>query len=67
MVQGSNYQWLSFLITSMSNYSVQYNFHSITMCLLIMSANECTSNDDNCKDGKHILLTIYMISRLVYR
>ena len=37
--------------TSISNFSVQYNFQSISAALLIMSASVCTSDDANCRDG----------------
>lgn len=36
----------------MGNFSIQYNFQSISVALIMMSAFECTSDDGNCKDGK---------------
>jgi hypothetical protein len=43
---------ISSIITATSNFSVQYNFQSISIALLVMSASECTSNDDSCKSGE---------------
>lgn len=37
---------------AMGNFSIQYNFQSISVALIMMSAFECTSDDGNCKDGK---------------
>lgn len=34
------------------NFSVQYNFQSISIALLIMSAAQCTIDDDACKGGE---------------
>mmetsp|Transcript_15815 Transcript_15815/g.14312 ORF Transcript_15815/g.14312 Transcript_15815/m.14312 type:complete len:578 (+) Transcript_15815:34-1767(+) len=39
------------IITSVSNFSVQYNFQAISVALLIMSDSVCTSSEKNCKDG----------------
>lgn len=30
---------------------MQYNFQAISIALLVMSAEECTLDDDSCKDG----------------
>lgn len=38
-------------ITSMANFSVQYNFASISLAFIIMSQSVCTSTDDNCAQG----------------
>lgn len=35
----------------MANFSVQYNFSSISLALIIMSQSVCTSTDDNCAQG----------------
>ena len=43
---------ISKLITSISNFSVQYNFQAIAVALLVMSATVCTTDDEECKDGK---------------
>ena len=43
--------WLSYLITSMGNFSVQYNFQAISVALLIMSTEQCTSTEENCRQG----------------
>lgn len=40
------------MLTAMGNFSIQYNFQSISVALIMMSAFECTSDDGNCKDGK---------------
>lgn len=43
---------LSTFITACGNFSVQYNFQSISIALLLMSASQCTSTDDKCRDGE---------------
>eukprot|EP00401_Gymnodinium_catenatum_P070679 CAMPEP_0117611742 /NCGR_PEP_ID=MMETSP0784-20121206/82564_1 /TAXON_ID=39447 /ORGANISM="" /LENGTH=153 /DNA_ID=CAMNT_0005415223 /DNA_START=40 /DNA_END=497 /DNA_ORIENTATION=+ len=35
----------------MGNFSVQYNFQSIAIALLVMSSSVCTTNDEECKEG----------------
>lgn len=42
---------LSGIMTAVGNFSVQYNFQSISIALLIMSQNVCTANDDACMEG----------------
>ena len=42
---------VSKLITSASNFSVQYNFQAIAVALLVMIETVYTSNDEECKDG----------------
>ena len=44
-------QNLSRIITSLSNFSVQYNFQAIAIALIIMSAEECTSTVADCNKG----------------
>lgn len=41
----------SSIATGISNFSAQYNFQSIAIVLIMMSASECTTDDDNCRDG----------------
>jgi PHS family inorganic phosphate transporter-like MFS transporter len=43
---------LSPILTSVSNFSVQYNFQAISVALLLMSTSYCTSTDDDCRNGK---------------
>lgn len=38
-------------ITSLSNFSVAYNFQSISICLVIMSSTICTSSTSDCLLG----------------
>jgi len=45
-------QRLSKIITSLSNFSVQYNFQAIAIALIVMSEEVCTSTPENCKNGK---------------
>mmetsp|Transcript_8183 Transcript_8183/g.12217 ORF Transcript_8183/g.12217 Transcript_8183/m.12217 type:complete len:480 (+) Transcript_8183:43-1482(+) len=45
-------RFISNAIAAFANFGTQYNFQSIAVALLIMSTNECTSNDDSCKDGR---------------
>lgn len=40
------------IFIAIGNFSVQYNFQSISAALLIMSSSVCTSNDEDCKDGE---------------
>eukprot|EP00598_Pedospumella_elongata_P007702 CAMPEP_0184977066 /NCGR_PEP_ID=MMETSP1098-20130426/7834_1 /TAXON_ID=89044 /ORGANISM="Spumella elongata, Strain CCAP 955/1" /LENGTH=508 /DNA_ID=CAMNT_0027500011 /DNA_START=79 /DNA_END=1605 /DNA_ORIENTATION=+ len=51
MGQGGK-SWISYSSTAISNFAVQYNFQSIAITLLIMSASVCTSDDGNCKQGE---------------
>ncbi len=44
--------WLSYCITSLGNFSVQYNFQAISVALLIMATEQCTSTEENCRQGK---------------
>ena len=49
-----NKEWkkkVSTIITSVSNFSVQYNFQAIAIALSIMSKTVCTSDDGNCENG----------------
>jgi hypothetical protein len=44
---------LILLVLAIGNFSIQYNFQSISIALLVMAASECTLDDDKgCKDGK---------------
>ena len=47
--------YLSDLATGSANFAAQYNFQSIAIVLLMMSASECTIDDDNCRDGDQAL------------
>ena len=40
---------VSTIITSVSNFSVQFNIQALSLALLIMSASVCTEDDDACK------------------
>ena len=51
MTSESTLGWISYIITSVGNFSIQYNFQAISVALLVMSASLCTSNDDDCKQG----------------
>eukprot|EP01039_Chlorochromonas_danica_P004307 gene4307-4728_t len=46
-----NVKPLSKFITSVGNFSIQYNFQSISIALLVMAAGVCTSSEEDCKDG----------------
>ena len=37
-------KWLSTIITSTANFSVQYNFSAVSIALVVMSVAECTSS-----------------------
>jgi MFS family permease len=50
---GSN-TWISFTSTALANFAAQYNFQSIAICLLVISVNECTTNDGNCRTGDQL-------------
>lgn len=43
-------QNLSYAATSLGNFSVQYNFQSISVAMLIMASTVCTTTAANCKD-----------------
>lgn len=43
-------QNLSYAATSLGNFSVQYNFQSISVSMLIMASSVCTTDDANCRD-----------------
>ena len=43
---------LSTLITTIGNFSVQYNFQCISVALIAMSQSQCTADDDACRDGE---------------
>lgn len=43
---------LSRIITSIGNFSIQYNFQAISVCLIIMSVEQCTSTLELCMEGK---------------
>lgn len=43
--------WLSYMITALGNFSVQYNFQAISIALLIMSKEVCTSTEAECSVG----------------
>ena len=45
-------QNLSRIITSLGNFSVQYNFQAIAIALIIMSAEECTLSVADCNKGE---------------
>ena len=41
--------WLSKIITAVGNFNVQYNFQVISVVLIIMSSDVCTSTEENCR------------------
>lgn len=43
--------YLTIHFVAISNFSVQYNFQSISIALLVMSASVCTNTDSECKEG----------------
>ena len=43
---------LTTVITSLSNFSVQYNFNSIPIALIVMSVSVCSSTPSNCLLGQ---------------
>lgn len=43
---------VSRFITAIGNFSIQYNFQAISVCLMIMSVEQCTSTEEMCKQGK---------------
>jgi hypothetical protein len=47
---------LSKIITSVGNFSVQYNFQAISVALILMSSTVCTLHDDDkCDTGKQVM------------
>ena len=57
---------ISTFITACGNFSVQYNFQSISIALLIMSAAQCTSNDDECREGEQASWVLSTASASVF-
>lgn len=49
---GLSMNLLSRIITSIGNFSIQYNFQAISVCLIIMSVEQCTSTVEMCMKGK---------------
>ena len=45
-------KYLSNCRPAVGNFSVQYNFQSISVVLLVMSASVCTTDDDSCRAGE---------------
>jgi len=45
-------RFLSQLITAISNFSIQYNFQSISIALIVMSSSVCTSTMNDCNEGE---------------
>ena len=43
---------LSRFITALGNFSIQYNFQAISVSLIAMSVEQCTSTVDHCAEGK---------------
>lgn len=42
---------ISQITTGFANFSAQYNFQSIAIVLIMMSASVCTTDDADCRDG----------------
>jgi PHS family inorganic phosphate transporter-like MFS transporter len=51
---GGGNTWISFTSTALANFAAQYNFQSIAISLLVMSLNECTTDDGNCRSGDQL-------------
>eukprot|EP01036_Dinobryon_divergens_P029808 gene29808-38960_t len=51
MIEGAG-SFISITMQACANFGTQYNFNSIAVALLIMSLNECTLNDDGCREGE---------------
>ena len=52
MAHRAEMKTLSTYITSVSNFSVQFNIQALSLALIIMSTSECTVDDDACKSGE---------------
>jgi PHS family inorganic phosphate transporter-like MFS transporter len=51
---GGGNTWISFTSTALANFAAQYNFQSIAISLLVMSLNECTTDDGDCRTGDQL-------------
>ena len=49
--RGARVALVSSIITGVGNFSIQYNFESISIALLMMSVVECTGSDQDCRQG----------------
>eukprot|EP00605_Chrysophyceae_sp_TOSAG23-4_P000959 GSChrysophyteH1.ASY1.ANO1.1059.1 assembled CDS len=45
---------VSSTITAVGNFSIQYNYESVSIALLIMSVAQCTSSESDCKLGHQL-------------
>lgn len=43
---------VSKIVPAIGNYSIQYNFQAIAVSLMVMSVEQCTSTEAECKVGK---------------
>jgi PHS family inorganic phosphate transporter-like MFS transporter len=48
---GDKHGWISYCSTALANFSTQYNFQSIAVCLILMSTSVCTSTVADCRAG----------------
>lgn len=61
------FKLISHCITSMSNFSVQYNFQAISVALLIMTEVVCTADDGKCKSGDQVNPPLYFCDNILQR
>lgn len=58
---------VSKLITAIGNFSIQYNFQSISIALLVMATGNCTLDDDGgCGDGEQAAWVTTSASAMVF-
>jgi len=54
------------IIIAVSNFSVQYNFNSISIALIIMSESQCTSTLSSCKEGEQSSWVTGTVTAMVF-
>lgn len=65
---GSHSQsWLSTITVALSNFSIQWNFGSIAIALLMMSSEVCTMpQEQDCREGKQASWVVTVSSSVVF-
>jgi PHS family inorganic phosphate transporter-like MFS transporter len=66
MANEARRRWISAIVTSASNFSVQYNFQAMSVALIIMSTSECTATADECERGQQASWVGSMTSATVF-
>lgn len=57
---------ISYLIPMIGNFSIQYNFQSLSVAMLLLDSTVCTSNDDNCRNGHQALWVGPVVKGIIF-